>query len=46
MTKAARLNIRITEVLKEKVERVARERQITVSELITDYIKCLPLPQD
>jgi antitoxin component of RelBE/YafQ-DinJ toxin-antitoxin module len=46
VTKATRLNIRITEVLKEKVERVARERQITVSELITDYIKRLPLPKD
>ena len=46
MVKTTRLNIRITAALKEKVERVAKERGITVSELITDYIKRLPKPKD
>ena len=45
MTKDARLNIRITETLKEKVEQVAKERGVTVSELMTDYIKRLPMPK-
>jgi antitoxin component of RelBE/YafQ-DinJ toxin-antitoxin module len=44
MVKDTRLNIRITETLKTKVEQIAKERGITVSELITDYIKRLPTP--
>jgi antitoxin component of RelBE/YafQ-DinJ toxin-antitoxin module len=44
MIKTARLNIRLSEVLKSKVEQVAKERGVTVSELITDYIKRLPNP--
>jgi antitoxin component of RelBE/YafQ-DinJ toxin-antitoxin module len=46
MTKTTRIYIRITEALKDKAERVAKEREVTVSELITDYIKRLPIPKD
>jgi antitoxin component of RelBE/YafQ-DinJ toxin-antitoxin module len=45
MAKTTRIYIRITETLKEKAERVAKEREITVSELITDFIKRLPSPK-
>jgi antitoxin component of RelBE/YafQ-DinJ toxin-antitoxin module len=45
MAKTTRLNIRLTETLKEKVDQVAKERGITISELITDYIKRLPAPK-
>lgn len=42
MLRTERLSIRISPELKEKVETVAKERNITVSELIVDYIKRLP----
>jgi len=45
MSRTERLQIRISRPLKEKVEKVAKERNITVSELIVDYIKRLPNPK-
>ena len=45
MSRTERLSIRISPELKEKVEAVARERNISVSELIVDYIKRLPYPK-
>jgi hypothetical protein len=45
-TECSGRNIRITETLKDKAERVAKEREITVSEFITDYLKRLPTPKD
>lgn len=45
MSRTERLQIRISPELKQKVERVASERNLTVSELIVDYIKRLPNPK-
>jgi antitoxin component of RelBE/YafQ-DinJ toxin-antitoxin module len=45
MAKTERLNIRTTEQLKSKLEAIAKERGITVSEMINDYIKRLPNPK-
>jgi antitoxin component of RelBE/YafQ-DinJ toxin-antitoxin module len=45
MAKTERLNIRTTKDLKQKVEAIAKERDVTVSELINDYIKRLPNPK-
>ena len=45
MAKTERLNIRTTKYLKQKVEAIAKERDVTVSELINDYIKRLPNPK-
>lgn len=45
MAKTERLNIRTTEQLKSKLEAVAKERGITVSEMVNDYIKRLPNPK-
>jgi antitoxin component of RelBE/YafQ-DinJ toxin-antitoxin module len=45
MSRTERLSIRISPELKEKVEGVAKERNISVSELIVDYIKRLPNPK-
>lgn len=42
MSRTERLSIRISPELKEKVEAVAKERNISLSELIVDYIKRLP----
>jgi antitoxin component of RelBE/YafQ-DinJ toxin-antitoxin module len=43
--KTERLSIRTTKQLKKKIEAVAKERDITVSEMVNDYIKRLPNPQ-
>ena len=45
MSITERLQIRISPELKEKVEKVAKERNISVSELLVDYIKRLPNPK-
>jgi hypothetical protein len=45
MSRTKRLQIRISPELKEKVEKIASERNISVSELIVDYIKRLPNPK-
>lgn len=45
MSRTERLQIRISPELKEKVEAVAKERNISVSELLVDYIKRLPHPK-
>jgi len=46
MAKTERLNIRTTEILKEKIMKVAIRRGVTISEMINDYIKSLPNPKD
>lgn len=43
--KTERLSIRTTKQLKNKIEAVAKERDITISEMVNDYIKRLPNPQ-
>ncbi|MBV9385539.1 MAG: hypothetical protein JOZ78_03820 [Chroococcidiopsidaceae cyanobacterium CP_BM_ER_R8_30] len=45
MPRTERLYIRISPELKDKVTRVAKERNVTVSELLVDYIKRLPNPK-
>ena len=45
MSRTERLQIRISQELKEKVEGIAKERNISVSELLVDYIKRLPNPK-
>lgn len=45
MARTERLHIRISPELKAKVEAVALERNISVSELLVDYIKRLPTPK-
>ena len=45
MSRTERLQIRISPELKEKVEGIAKERNISVSELLVDYIKRLPYPK-
>jgi antitoxin component of RelBE/YafQ-DinJ toxin-antitoxin module len=45
MAKTERLNIRTTKQLKSKIEAVAKERGITISEMVNDYIKRLPNPK-
>ncbi|WP_346016567.1 ribbon-helix-helix protein, CopG family [Chroococcidiopsis sp. CCMEE 29] len=42
MSRTQRLQIRISPELKKKVELIAKERNVSVSELIVDYIKRLP----
>ncbi len=44
--KTERISIRTTKALKDKIEKVAAERKVTVSEMINDYIKRLPIPRD
>jgi hypothetical protein len=44
--KTERISIRTTKALKDKIEKVATERKVTVSEMINDYIKRLPIPRD
>ncbi len=46
MAKTERLNVRTTELLKEKVIKTAIKQGVTVSELINDFIKSLPNPKD
>jgi antitoxin component of RelBE/YafQ-DinJ toxin-antitoxin module len=46
MTKTERLNIRTTKQLKSKIEAVARARGVTISEMVNDYIKRLPIPKN
>jgi len=46
MAKTERLNVRTTEVLKEKIIKTAINRGVTVSEIINDFIKSLPNPND
>lgn len=45
MSRTERLQIRISPELKEKVEKIAKERNVSVSELLVDYIKRLPSPK-
>ena len=45
MSRTERLYIRISPELKDKVTKIALERNITVSELLVDYIKRLPSPK-
>ncbi len=46
MVRSERIEFRIAPELKEKVEKIAKERNTTVSEMLTDYIKRLPKPKD
>lgn len=46
MTKNAKLSIRITETLRNKVEKTAQEQGISISELMADLIERLPTPKD
>jgi antitoxin component of RelBE/YafQ-DinJ toxin-antitoxin module len=45
MAKTARIEFRLSPELKAKAEKVAKERNVTVSEMLTDYIKRLPSPK-
>jgi predicted transcriptional regulator len=45
MSRTERLQIRISPELKKKVELIAKERNVSVSELVVDYIKRLPSPK-
>jgi antitoxin component of RelBE/YafQ-DinJ toxin-antitoxin module len=45
LVKTERLSIRTTKQLKSKIEAVAKERGVTVSEMVNDYIKRLPNPK-
>jgi predicted transcriptional regulator len=45
MSRTERLHIRISPELKKKVELIAKERNVSVSELLVDYIKRLPNPK-
>lgn len=45
MTRTERIEFRIIPELKDKVEKIAKEQNTTVSELLTDYIKRLPKPR-
>lgn len=45
MSRTERLYIRISPELKDKVTKIAKERNVTVSELLVDYIKRLPNPK-
>lgn len=46
MPRTERIDFRISPELKQKVETIAKERGVSVSELLTDYIKRLPNPKD
>ena len=45
MSRTERLQIRISPELKKKIEEIAKERDVSVSELLIDYIKRLPYPK-
>jgi len=46
MAKTERIEFRVIPGLKLKVEKIAKERNQTVSELLIDYIKRLPRPMN
>jgi antitoxin component of RelBE/YafQ-DinJ toxin-antitoxin module len=46
MAKTERIQIRISPELKIKAEKIADERNVSVSEMLMDYIKRLPNPKD